>query len=42
MGADPVLLPPRSPDLNAYAERWVGSIKEEALSKVILFGEHSL
>jgi hypothetical protein len=28
--------------LNAYAERWVKSVKEEALSKLILFGEASL
>lgn len=32
----------RSPNLNAYAERWVRSIKEECLSKLILFGESSL
>src|SRR5215831_3170619 len=35
-------LPPRSPNLNAHAERWVRTIKEECLSKLILFGEHSL
>jgi transposase InsO family protein len=35
-------LPPRSPWLNAYAERWVKSVKDEALSRVILFGESSL
>jgi putative transposase len=35
-------LPARSPNLNAYAERWVRSLKEECLSKVILFGERSL
>ncbi len=37
-----IKLPPRSPNLNAYAERWVRSVKEEALSKVILFGEGAL
>jgi transposase InsO family protein len=37
-----VPLPPRSPDLNAYAERWVRSVKEECLSRLILFGERSL
>ena len=36
------ILPPRSPNLNAHAERWVRSIKEECLSKLILFGENSL
>jgi putative transposase len=35
-------LPSRSPNLNAYAERWVRSIREECLSKLILFGEKSL
>jgi hypothetical protein len=35
-------LPARSPNLNAYAERWVRSIKEECLAKLILFGERSL
>jgi transposase InsO family protein len=28
--------------LNAFAERWVRSVKEECLSKLILFGEHAL
>jgi len=28
--------------LNAHAERWVKSVKEESLSKLILFGEASL
>jgi len=41
-GVERVVLPPRSPNLNAYAERWVRSVKEEALSKMILFGEDSL
>src|SRR5262245_37332784 len=39
---EPLALPARSPNLNAYAERWVRSVKEECLSKVILFGERSL
>ena len=38
----PVKLPARSPNLNAYAERWVRSVKEECLSKLILFGVGSL
>lgn len=41
-GVAPVALPPRSPNLNAFAERWVRSVKEECLSKLILFGEGSL
>jgi putative transposase len=39
---EPLVLPTRSPNLNAYAERWVRSVKEECLSKVILFSERSL
>jgi putative transposase len=35
-------IPARSPNLNAYAERWVRSVKDECLSKLILFGERSL
>ena len=35
-------LPACSPNLNAHAERWVRSVKEECLSKVILFGERAL
>jgi putative transposase len=41
-GVTRVPLPARSPNLNAYAERWVRSVKEECLSRVILFGEASL
>ena len=38
---EPLKLPARSPNLNAYAERWVKSVKDECLSKLILFGETS-
>jgi putative transposase len=41
-GVERVVLPPRSPNLNAYAERWVRSVKEECLARVILFGEAAL
>ena len=37
-----VKLPPRSPNLNAHAERFVRSIKESCLERLILFGETSL
>jgi hypothetical protein len=33
--------PARSPNLNSYAECWVRSVKEECLSRLILFGESS-
>src|SRR5580765_4895592 len=41
-GFKSVKLPPRSPNLNAYAECFVRSIKESCLDKMILFGERSL
>ncbi|PYT21313.1 MAG: hypothetical protein DMG58_32485 [Acidobacteria bacterium] len=41
-GVECTPLPARSPNLNAHSERWVRSIKEECLSKLILFGDASL
>jgi putative transposase len=41
-GVTRVPLPARSPNLNAYAERWVRSVKDECFSKLILFGERAL
>jgi transposase InsO family protein len=41
-GVERLPLPPRNPNLNAIAERWVRSVKSEALSQFILFGERSL
>src|SRR5678816_4687818 len=37
-----VKLPPRSPNLYAHAERFVRTIKESCLERMILFGEESL
>ena len=41
-GVKSVKLPPRSPNLNAHAERFVRSIKESCLDRMIFFGENSL
>ena len=41
-GIKSIQLPARSPNLNSHAERWVRSVKDECLSKLILFGEASL
>jgi transposase InsO family protein len=41
-GIESVKLPPRSPNLNAYAERFVRTIKENCLDQMILFGEDAL
>jgi hypothetical protein len=37
-----IRLPPRSPNLNAYAERYVRSVREECLDRMIFIGEGSL
>ena len=39
---EPVRLPPRSPNLTPHIERFMRSIKEECLKKMIFFGEKSL
>jgi hypothetical protein len=39
VGVESVKLPPCSPNLNAYAERFVRTIKESCLDRFILFGE---
>jgi len=41
-GVTPVKLPTRSPNLNAHAERFVRSIKEECLDHLILSSEDQL
>ncbi len=41
-GAEPVRLPPKSPNLNAHLERYFRSLKSESLDQMIFFGENSL
>ena len=41
-GVETVLTPHRTPNCNAFAERFVRSIKEECLGRMIMFGEGSL
>jgi putative transposase len=41
-GIKAVKLPPRSPNLNAHAERFVRTIKESCLGRLIIFGERGL
>jgi len=41
-GTEVIQLPPLSPDLNAFAERFVRSIKEECLGMMIFVGQASL
>jgi putative transposase len=40
-GVKPLLLP-RSPNLNAFAERFVGSVKSECLDRIVPLGEKHL
>ena len=37
-----VLLPPKSPNRNAFMERWFRSLKSESLNRMIFFGKRSL
>jgi transposase InsO family protein len=41
-GVKPLLLPARSPNLNAFAERFVGSVKSECLDRIVPLGEKHL
>jgi integrase-like protein len=41
-GVTPVVLPARSPNLNAFAERFVESAKSECLERLVLLGEGHL
>jgi transposase InsO family protein len=41
-GVTPLVLPARSPNLNAFAERFVESVKSECLDRMVLLGEEHL
>jgi transposase InsO family protein len=41
-GIEPKPLPAESPNLNAYAERFVLTLKSECLNRMVFFGEQSL
>jgi transposase InsO family protein len=40
-GIEVIRLPPRTPNLNAFAERFARSIRSECLNRMILFGHAS-
>ena len=42
VGVEPLRLPARSPNLNAFAERYVRTVKSSCLDRMILIGESSL
>ena len=41
-GVEIIRLPPRSPNLNAHAERWVRGVRDECLSRLIPIGQGML
>jgi transposase InsO family protein len=41
-GVEVIRLPPRSPNLNAHAERWVRGVRDECLSRLIPIGQRML
>src|SRR6185295_12109203 len=41
-GVEVIRLPPRSPNLNAHAERWVRGVRDECLSRLIPLGQGML
>ena len=42
VGVEPLRLPARSPNLNAFAERYVRTVKSSCLDRMIVIGESSL
>jgi putative transposase len=42
VGSNVIRLPVRSPNLSAYAERWVRTVREECLDRVIVLNENHL
>jgi transposase InsO family protein len=41
-GIEIVDIPYRAPNTNAFAERWVRSVREECLDRLIILDEHHL
>ena len=41
-GITTIRIPPRSPQANAYAERWVKTLRHELLDRTIIWNEHQL
>jgi putative transposase len=41
-GIEIVRTPTHAPNANAYAERWVGSVRRECLDRLLIFGRRQL
>jgi putative transposase len=42
VGIEILRSPPRAPQANAYAERWIGTVRRECLDRLLIFGERQL
>ncbi len=41
-GIEPITIPPRAPQANAYAERWVRTLRHEMLDRTLIWNEPQL